>query len=129
MPRKTGRAFTVQVPDLANFKGKTLRAFLEELIRWLRQWTAAMSEPPGRIDRHWAITAGTITANAGTSGPLGHGNVVRLKRMDDRTLDDIGDGEEIEVDNAVLSTIPDGSLVLVEIVDGVPTITALVDCP
>ena len=129
MSRRTAKSFTAQPPDPDSYSGRPLRKFLVDLVRWLRQWTAAMGEPPGRIDRHWAITAGTITANAGTSGPLGHGNVVRLKRMDDRTLDDIGDGEEIEVDNAVLSTIPDGSLVLIEIVDGVPTITALVDCP
>lgn len=129
MSRKTGKSFLVQPPDLDAYTGQPLRRFLTDLSRWLRQFAAKSAEPGSRRDRYWAVTSGTITANAGINGPLGHGNVVRRQRRDDRTLFDIGDGEEIEVDNAVYVPILSGSLVLIEIVDGVDTITALVDCP
>ncbi len=128
MPRNHGKRWTVKLPSLADFKGRTLRAYLEALDAWLRKFQGAMQDAPGRRDRYWAKTVGTITANAGVDGPLGFGDVIRLQRQDDRTLDDVGDGEDIEVDNAVMDPIPDGELVLIELVDGVDTITAWV-CP
>lgn len=128
MSRRHGKQWTVKLPSLADFRGRTLRAYLEALDAWLRKFQGAMQEAPSHRDRYWAVTSGTITANAGVYGPMGTGNVIRLQRQDDRTLDDVGGGELIEVDNAVFDPIPTGSLVLIECVDGRDAITAWV-CP
>lgn len=128
MARKIARSFTVRRPRWRDYAGGLLRDYLDALDKWLDKLQAHQAEPGSRRDRYIAVTSGTITANAGTSGPLGYGDVIMLKRQDDRTLDDVGDGELIEVDNLILTSIGSGRLVIVEVIDGVDTITGIV-CP
>jgi hypothetical protein len=126
--RKIARSFSVRRPRLADFRGRLLRDYIEALDGWLDKLQGFQAEPGARRDRYIAVTSGTITANAGTSGPLGFGNVIHKLRKDDRTLVDAGGGELIRVENLILEAIPTGRLVVVELIAGVDTITAVV-CP
>jgi hypothetical protein len=121
--RKIAKAFTTRMPDLADFKGRPLRAFLEELMRWLGQFARAQGEPGAMEDRRIAVTSGTITACTGTSGTLGAGDVILRKINDSAGLDA---KDTIAVKSIMLTTIATGKLVIVERIEGVMVITAVV---
>lgn len=126
MVRRHGRGWTSQPPDLRMFKGKPFLAYLEELIWWLKQLVASLAEPGNRVDRYIGVTAGVISPNAGVDGPLGSGSVIRKRIADDDGLDTL---ETVPgVKSVVLTEIPAGVIVVVELIDGKDTITSAV-CP
>jgi hypothetical protein len=126
MPKRHGRGWTSQPPDLRMFSGKLLGEYLAELTWWLRQLVSHLAEPGSRVDRYLAVTSGTVTANAGVDGPLGEGSVVRRRINDDDTLEELDTVADVK--SVVLTTIPTGTIVVVELIDGADVITSAV-CP
>jgi hypothetical protein len=74
--RKIAKAFTVQPPDPDQYKGRPLRVFLVDSVKWLRQFVGAMAEPGGLVADSLILTTSTITARSGATMGTGSASLV-----------------------------------------------------